>query len=252
MASFPQQLHDVIFNLNLSSRCTCDAQRDNDHLPTCPLRDIVTAIQVSTTQLRNSSVMADVEIRDHPLFGRCAFACRAFAPGEVVIREEPLLVTANPNSQRTAKHELCLQLLLQEGGLVPGLADILPFQLSHFLAWSDASSEVQRKVLSSLLHTAECKDSTHVKVCAVAAGCIADRVLPRVPGLLPPDVCPPGAAREQQRAAVERVLLAWELNAHPVGNRCGTAGLPLSLHAAGVPCVLSTTCHVTQGKCFSK
>ncbi len=38
--------------------------------------------------------------------------------------------------------------------------------------------------------------------------------------LLPPEVCPPGAARAQQREAVERVLLAWELNAHVMNEMC--------------------------------
>jgi hypothetical protein len=35
-----------------------------------------------------------VEVRDHPVFGRCAFAARPFAAGEVIVDEAPLVICA--------------------------------------------------------------------------------------------------------------------------------------------------------------
>ncbi len=191
--------------------------------------------------------MGDVQVQGHPRFGRCAFARKAFAPGDIVLSEEPLLITRDPEEHQNPRHGINLSIILQDGSnerakLRDGshvTVDLLRRYLTRFLAWADAPTQAQTKVLNEMVNTAEHKDSFCALSCEWAAGIIADRLLSRVrgimphmPRLLPPAVCPPGVARGQQQEVVERVLLAWELNAHRVGNRCGTAGLPLSRSSA--------------------
>ncbi len=167
-----------------------------------------------------------MEVREHWRFGRCAFATRAFAPGEVVVSEEPLLITRNKTQPLSCKHQYIHDTVIRpvdddvvlRDGCCRG-SQVLRMHLDRFLAWSDAPQSAQQRALERFQHHSDYNDSSCAVACEWAAGAIADRLLPHMPGLLPPEVCPPGAARVQQRQAVERVLLAWELNAHSVGDR---------------------------------
>ncbi len=167
-----------------------------------------------------------MEIKSQPRFGRCAFATRAFAPGDVVLSESPLLMTRDPTKPLSDRQQLYHNAVIRSDddkavmrdGSRPG-SRMLRVNLERFLAWGEAPTEKQRRALDTLQHSAEHKEGACAVACEWAATAIADRLLPLAPGLLPQHFCAVGSPRSKKCSVIERVLLTWEINAHEVDNR---------------------------------
>jgi hypothetical protein len=177
-----------------------------------------------------ATIAPGVAVRDHPLYGRCAFANRAFAAGEIVVKEAPLVVCAEGGAGSAPDDDPAGAWLTRafaenvpavraacRGGATP---DDLRRLCVCYLAFCAAAPEAREAVLGGMLNEAgpDAADALVVQRAQHAAGFIREVLVPRgaADGTLRD---PPGDA-----ATVLRVLLSFELNAHAVGGRCAGVG----------------------------
>lgn len=148
-------------------------------------------------------------------------ACLPQGRLEVVIREAPLLIT---NAETYSLTEKCIKVLgahsgdrlLENGSTVSD--STLSGHLAEFLAWSLASVSVQQQVLDGMHNTPapELQDTDVVRSAHWAARIFAKQLLPRLTDLLPRRTI---VAHRCDIHTICRILLAWNLNCHAVGNR---------------------------------
>jgi hypothetical protein len=180
-----------------------------------------------------------VELREHPVFGRCAFAARAFRPGEILVRERPLVVcsdatfdfdaspaaaaAAGPAALADPAGPWLSKALWDSGPAVRAACDGLatPQELHRacvcYVGYCCAPPAARAAVLTDFLNEVgpEADEAIVVRRARRAAKFIADVLHPRgaAAGVFEDAAC--------DAATAERVLLAFELNAHGVqGNRC--------------------------------
>ncbi|KAI8476134.1 MAG: hypothetical protein J3K34DRAFT_516805 [Monoraphidium minutum] len=204
-----------------------------------------------------------VEVRDHPLFGRCAFATRAFAPGEIVVAESPLVVCSDAAGGAAegaavggAAGEVAAlsdpagvwltRLFAANGPAVHAACggECDPAELHKacvcFLAFCGADDAGRAAVLEDMLNSIgpDAESAGVARRAKRAARFIADVLVPRgaEDGALPA-----GAPRDAGTAL--RVLLAFELNAHAVDGRGALFALGSKFtHTCGQPNSVFKSC----------
>eukprot|EP00798_Chlamydomonas_sp_ICE-L_P012589 gene12589-15813_t len=171
-----------------------------------------------------------VLIKDHQLFGRAAFAPRAYRQGEVVIREAPLLITG----QNIPIYKKCMQILdallvrsadwKLENGSTTSVSN-LNRGVEQFLAWCMAPTAVQQRVLEDMHHSPgpNFQLTNTVLLTEWMALTIVKHLVPSLPVLLLQGSVVPLCNTD----TITSILLAWELNSHSVGD----SGLSMILTA---------------------
>lgn len=183
-----------------------------------------------------------VEVRDHPQFGRCAFATCAFKPGDIVVAEPPLLVCSDAgDGDQAAPAALAdpagawlTQLIADNPAAAVaacgGNADDDNIQYLRkacvcYLAFCGADAAARAGVMDGMLNSVgeDAEGSDVVQRARLTARFISQVLAPRAKA----DGHLKGAPADA--AAVERVLLAFELNAHAVDGRWGRGGKALGI-----------------------
>jgi hypothetical protein len=155
---------------------------------------------------------AEVVLKDDPQYGTCAFAARAFTTGQVVLNEDPLLISLKSDDPLLARAELLARpYFVYEWQYKAFTKDILP----TLLAWCKATEDVKQRVLATMLHTpaAEFQTTIGANSCKGAAFIFCSKILPLLQDKLP-------ASGRADASTYERVLLASMVNAHEIGDRC--------------------------------
>jgi hypothetical protein len=151
-----------------------------------------------------------VQLKQHAIFGVSLYAEKNFLPGEVVLKEEPLLTTLSKSARLYQTAVAFLEELVKDP--VNALWDTC---LENFLAWCTASAPVQREVVESMHSSIPAQNwatTADVVTCKQAADLFVKELLPKLGGQL--------ARRAPiEVETVERVLLAWHMNAHSLGDR---------------------------------
>ena len=189
-----------------------------------------------------SATIDGVEVRDDPAFGRCAFATRPFAAGEIIVNEAPLVCCfeaggpgADPAAAGAAASRdkaksawlsramgadvAAVRAACQASGGAAAPPDLRRLCVCY-LAFCAAPPEARARVLADVMNEApaEAGDTMVVKRARAAAAYIAAEIAPRAAKA---DAAADGAAfadPPQDAATIERVLLAFELNAHAVNG----------------------------------
>lgn len=153
--------------------------------------------------------MASAFVKDHPLYGSSAFSARHFSAAEVVLAEEPLLLSAHPGADR-----LVQQLCSRARSTAQEFSGAVWYKVcTDFVAFCQANASTQQQVLEQM-HSQPLISSPVVAVASVQA-----RVLSQLaPALLAPTGIQ-GVEHLCSEEVIQQVLLAFHLNAHDIAGR---------------------------------
>jgi hypothetical protein len=156
-----------------------------------------------------------VDVRDDPKLGRSLFAKSIFKPGDVVLREQPLLVTA-PDSHPAVKalHSAAVQAARtheRASGQLQTPSDDWLKAAAWTVAFLEAPLPVQQAVVSDM-HTAIQSDSQMAATAQLQADILLELVSAVLARLRPSSVS--GAGTVPSKEGIHKALLAYHLNAH--------------------------------------